>query len=289
VYQTPVPPAPISKREFLKTKASASVKRSSAFVLITFLLSMVLIVASAVAPLSMSFFDIPVVSIVISLIDDEEADPDLLIEELEESHEALERAFEKEEYRMSKKERRAAEEGLDTLEELTDTPSILNFKALLDSADDLTDELWMVPGYDGNSAIEVWNEESGYYQVIDVGTEEEIEQITAGLNVIIVLNIEMFHSYTPTKFFRSKLGNIGISTASGRKPGRRKINIAYSSGKTDPTRMMPDQSAKSAELTDDLISSVGSRQRVYFVYYNKFESMKESDKIIRSVHQHCFK
>ena len=72
-YQPPMPPArpiPVSKKEYLKSKAPESVKKTAGFVTITMLLTLVLVITSAIVPLFTSVFEIPAVSTAFSLIDD---------------------------------------------------------------------------------------------------------------------------------------------------------------------------------------------------------------------------
>ena len=87
VYQAPAqptyPPAPqqpayrpapvaVSKREFLSKHADAATKKNSLIVTITFLLTLALIVASILAPIFGSLYDIPAVSTIIPAMLQEE-------------------------------------------------------------------------------------------------------------------------------------------------------------------------------------------------------------------------
>ena len=51
---------------------------------------------------------------------------------------------------------------------------------------------------------------------------------------------------------------------------------------------MTDQSAESAKLTDDLISSVRACKSMDLIDYYKLKSVKKADEIVRSVHKHRF-
>ena len=51
---------------------------------------------------------------------------------------------------------------------------------------------------------------------------------------------------------------------------------------------MPDQAGNSVNLTDDLISSVTSRQRMDFIDDNVSKIAKQTHNVVRAIHQHGF-
>ena len=166
VYQAPVRPISITKKEYLATKAPASVKQTAGFVIITLILTLALVVGSAIVPLAISIFDVPMVDTIFNMIDDESADPDLLLEELERSYVDAKLQYRLQKDFWSKSEREDAEKALDALEKVVDSFSILNLMSFLDVAADLVDN----------------------YSHYDLGvSEEEIESYSAAMMVIIIV------------------------------------------------------------------------------------------------------
>ena len=90
----------------------------------------------------------------------------------------------------------------------------------------------------------------------------------------------MLHTKTPAELFRSKRRNIGIPTASRGKPSSGKLAVANRGGKSYSSRMVTNQPAESAKLTDDLITSVGTCESMNLVDYYKFQAVKEADEIV---------
>jgi len=195
VYQRP---APITKKEYLKNHAPASVKTSSLLVVITLLLTLALVVTSAVLPLTTNIFEIPVVSVVLDFVFDEVDDPEIkdaddLLDEFEESYDGLKAAYKVEKYAMSRSEKKAAEEGLDAFEAAIDNFSVLNVKNLLDVLGEQSDEYrWMMPGNSGEDVVEYWDEEAQVYKYVDMGTEEEIEQAGLAMTLVIAALVGSF-------------------------------------------------------------------------------------------------
>lgn len=140
VYQAPVyqaPPqyqptmpasTPTSKKDFLANYASPSVKTSAKLVTISFLLTLALIFASIIVPLSTPFFEIPSVSLLLTLA---EADPDELTDEMDNLLDEAKSSLKAEKNVMDDEELEAAEAVVDSLEVLTENFSVLNFKNLV--------------------------------------------------------------------------------------------------------------------------------------------------------------
>ena len=170
-YQPPMPPArpiPVSKKEYLKSKAPESVKKTAGFVTITMLLTLVLVITSAIVPLFTSVFEIPVVSTAFSLIDDEDADPEKLMDELEDDYRELKAEYKYEKEFMTKSQREDAERAMEMAEKLLDSCNVLNLKA----------------------AADLVLEESGNY---DLGmNEEEAEQASMIMTVLMIGMVAFF-------------------------------------------------------------------------------------------------
>ena len=67
------------------------------------------------------------------------------------------------------------------------------------------------------------------------------------------------------------------ASTSGSKPSSRKLGVTDCCRQTYSSRVMTDKSAKSAKLTNDLISSVRTRKGMNLIYYYKFKSVEESN------------
>lgn len=135
VYQAPpqyrpaTPPViPMSKKEFLAQKADPATRKTGSLVTITLLISLVLIAASIFVPLTVPFFDIPAIDLLLTVA---EADPDELIEELEVSLEELEDSYDRGKSTMDSDEREAAKKVIDSMDALIENFSVLNFKNLV--------------------------------------------------------------------------------------------------------------------------------------------------------------
>lgn len=171
-YQPPMPPArpiPVSKKEYLKSKAPESVKKTAGFVTITMLLTLVLVITSAIVPLFTSVFEIPAVSTAFSLIDDEDADPEKLMDELEDSYREYKAEYKYEKEFMTKSQREDAERALEMAEKLLDSFNVLNLKAAADLALDV----------------------SGDYNFLNMN-EEEAEQASMIMTVLMIGMVAFF-------------------------------------------------------------------------------------------------
>ncbi len=107
-------------------------KKSSLPITITFILSMLLIVASILVPLTRSFFNIPIVSLVGNAIDSDFYDE---VDYLEESSEELQEEYEEFEDELSPDERAAFK----TLIRGIKTPSLFNLARACKAAEELED------------------------------------------------------------------------------------------------------------------------------------------------------
>lgn len=178
----PVIPAPISKKEYLSSKAPESVKKMAGVVTITFILSLVLVIVSAVAPLAMNFFDIPAMSFMMTMAD---ADPDELVEELEDAYGEAEYKYEIQKSTMDKDEKEAAKKVLDSMDKLLDNFSLLNFNALVSTMESVGDDY------------------------LDSSDMDDIEEVSDIMNIVIVGVIAFF--ILPLLF--TVLGGLNKSTA----------------------------------------------------------------------------
>lgn len=140
LYQTPVyqaPPQyqpsrpasiPTSKKDFLANYADPSTKKSAKLVTISFILTLVLIAASIIVPLSTPFFEIPSVSLLLNIA---EADPDELMDEMDDALDEAKSKLKAQKDSMDDEEVEAAEAVVDSMEVLTENFSVLNFKNLV--------------------------------------------------------------------------------------------------------------------------------------------------------------
>jgi len=160
-YQPPVQPqpAPVQPR---RVQPQA---QKSPLMTIAFILSLVLLVASVIAPLTMPFFDIPAMSVILSVAD---ADPDELTESMEQAYEEAEYTYDIQKQAMSKSEREDGKKLLDSMEKLLDNFSILNFTSLVGLMDDVGDDY------------------------LDSGDMDEIESISEIMSIVIGVVIGFF-------------------------------------------------------------------------------------------------
>ena len=107
-----------------------------------------------------------------------------------------------------------------------------------------------------------------------------------GLIVVIVLNIEMLHAEPPAILLTANDGSIGFPTRSGTQPVDGDGQITDGCGQTDAARMVTDQTADAAQLTDDLVAAVGSGQNVNFIDDDVPQIGKQADDVVGAVHQH---
>lgn len=128
VYRAPLP---VSKKEYLAKHADEGTKGKAKLVNITLILSILLILASIFVPLATPFFDIPVMSTMLTIA---EADADELTEELEGSLKELKAEYKYQKEFMEKDERKAAEAVMDSAEKLLDNFSVLNFTSFVSVA-----------------------------------------------------------------------------------------------------------------------------------------------------------
>ena len=132
----PMRPAPVavSKREFLSKHADSATKKNSLLVTICFLLTLVLIAASIIVPLATPFFNIPIVSTILSA---DGMDADEMMEEMEYSVDEIKEDFRAQKQYMDDDEQEAAEAVIDGVDALIENFSVLNLKNLLSLVGDV--------------------------------------------------------------------------------------------------------------------------------------------------------
>lgn len=135
---------PVTKKEFVKTNEAAAHK--AMLVLVTMLISVALIVAGVVGTMTMPFYEIPLMQLVM-------AEADLDISELEEGFEELEDDYESQKDEMPEEEQEAAEMMLEGMEDLVDDFSIVNVYGFMNVMDEVVEILEDVETMDDVSEI----------------------------------------------------------------------------------------------------------------------------------------
>ena len=120
--QSPVPEVPV--------------KKNSLPITITMLVSIVLIIASILAPLMLPVFDIPVMSVALSAADE---DPDELLDDMKDQMDEIKDNYDMIEDDLSSKEKKSYKKAIDSLEKMVDSFSLLNINAAAKAAQDMED------------------------------------------------------------------------------------------------------------------------------------------------------
>ena len=158
-------PMPVTKKDYLANHADEGTKKNAKMITITFILSMVLILASIIVPMAIPFFEIPVISGILSI---DGADPDELVEDMEYSLDEIKDDLDYQADYMDDDELEAAEAMVDSMETLVDNFSVMNFKSL----------------------VSVVQKEGRDY--MDSDDMDEIEQIGAIMDIVIGLLVGSF-------------------------------------------------------------------------------------------------
>ena len=124
---------PVKKKEFLVTRASDSCKRSSLFATIISIVGVLLMVAGVCSAILVPFYEVPAMDLILDMA---EADPDELVEELEEDYNeaALEYEYMRDGY--TGPEQQALDILLEAMEKLVDNFSVVNILGALSDAEE---------------------------------------------------------------------------------------------------------------------------------------------------------
>lgn len=144
--QAPAPqPTPQQATPAKQPPKSNNKKRVKTFRLllaVTFLASMLLLVASAAMPIVNDLFKIPAFSAVIEILDStEDIDADDLMQEMEDTFEDRERHYESIKDGLDEDRQDLIEESFDTAEDFLDHPSLLNLRRMAIALEEETDEI----------------------------------------------------------------------------------------------------------------------------------------------------
>ena len=127
----------MTKKEFLASDAGMSARGKAKLAVLVCLIAVAVIVAGIFATLSMPIFDIPVMSIALEAAD---ADVDELMDDLENELDIMEEEYEMIEDDFSKSEREDIESWMDSVNDLTDSFSVLNLQSFVKETDVIVDE-----------------------------------------------------------------------------------------------------------------------------------------------------
>lgn len=127
----------MTKKEFLASDAGQTAKAKAKLAVLVCLIAVAAIIAGIFATMTMPIFDIPVMSMAMEAAD---ADPDELLDELENELEVMEEEYEMIEDDFSKSEREDIEDWMDSANDLTDSFSILNLKNFVNDTTMIVDE-----------------------------------------------------------------------------------------------------------------------------------------------------
>ena len=160
----------MTKKEFLASDAGQSARAKGKLAVLVCLIAVAVIIAGIFATLSMPIFDIPVMSIALEAAD---ADPDDLLDELENELDAMEEEYEMIEDDFSKSEREDIESWMEAAGDMADNFSILNLqKFVKDTAvivDEHGDEFDTSDLDDIAEGMDAINQAMGAVIVFDVG------------------------------------------------------------------------------------------------------------------------
>lgn len=127
----------MTKKEFLASDAGLHARGQAKLAVLVCLIAAALIIASVVATLAMPIFDIPVMSVALDAAD---ADPDELLDELENELDNMEEEFEAMEDEFSKSECEDIERWMDSANDVIDAFSFLNLRKFVSETSFLVDE-----------------------------------------------------------------------------------------------------------------------------------------------------
>lgn len=127
----------MTKKEFLASDAGLHARGQAKLAVLVCLIAVAVIVAGIFATLSMPIFDIPVMSIALEAAD---ADVDELMDDLENELDIMEEEYEMIEDDFSKSEREDIESWMDSVNDLTDSFSVLNLQSFVKETDVIVDE-----------------------------------------------------------------------------------------------------------------------------------------------------
>lgn len=127
----------MTKKEFLASDAGLHARGQAKLAVLVCLIAAALIIASVVATLAMPIFDIPVMSVALDAAD---ADPDELLDELENELDNMEEEFEAMEDEFSKSECEDIERWMDSAYDVIDAFSFLNLRKFVSETSFLVDE-----------------------------------------------------------------------------------------------------------------------------------------------------
>ena len=127
----------MTKKEFLASDAGLHARGQAKLAVLVCLIAVAAIIAGIFATMTMPIFDIPVMSMAMEAAD---ADPDELLDELENELEVMEEEYEMIEDDCSKSEREDIEDWMDSANDLTDSFSILNLKNFVNDTTMIVDE-----------------------------------------------------------------------------------------------------------------------------------------------------
>ena len=135
-YQQPQyqPRSEVSKKEYLTQHAPDEVRRNAKLVPIIMLVAVALIVGSIIASFAIPIFEIPFISMALTLA---EADPQELTSELDEQLYDLETSYESSKQYMTAEEQKDAERLMDALAEVVDNFSVLSVRGAMDVVEDV--------------------------------------------------------------------------------------------------------------------------------------------------------
>ena len=127
----------MTKKEFLASAAGLHARGQAKLAVLVCLIAVAAIIAGIFATLTMPIIDIPVMSMAMEAAD---ADPDELLDELENELEVMEEEYEMIEDDFSKSEREDIEDWMDSANDLTDSFSILNLKNFVNDTTMIVEE-----------------------------------------------------------------------------------------------------------------------------------------------------
>ena len=122
---------------YQQPQAPAPVKKNATPIMITFIISIVLIIASILAPMIMPFAEIPVVAMIFDLADE---DMDEVLDDLENELDRAKAEYDAIEDELDSKEKKNYKKMIDSVDKLVDNCSLLNISSTVKTMDSLDEE-----------------------------------------------------------------------------------------------------------------------------------------------------
>lgn len=122
---------------YQQPQAPAPVKKNATPITITFIISVVLIIASILAPMVMNFFEVPIVSVILEAAD---GDMEETVDDMKDELDGIKDDYEDVKDELSSKEKKNYKKMVDSADKMLDNFSLLNMSSFMKTMDNLDEE-----------------------------------------------------------------------------------------------------------------------------------------------------